>query len=147
MTPTKKSFFIQGPIASTLVAQVIDNHSSKTDIGAHTIFLGQVRSDLMEGKKVKAIDFQSYQALAEETIFQIKEAAFQKFQLTCLHIYHSLGEVQAGQLCFFVFVSSKHRTTLFEACSSIVSEIKNNVPIWGKELFDDNTHKWKVNKQ
>jgi molybdopterin synthase catalytic subunit len=62
-----------------------------------------------------------------------------------MHIYHSIGTVNVGEICLFVFVSSPHRTTVFDALEFIVEEIKANVPVFGKEIFEDNSHQWKVN--
>jgi molybdopterin synthase catalytic subunit len=62
-----------------------------------------------------------------------------------MHIYHSIGKVKAGEICLFVFVSSKHRKDAFDACRDIVEQIKANVPIFGKEIFDDETFVWKEN--
>ena len=45
---TPKNIFIQGAITTAFIAHSIQKHSSKTDIGAHSIFLGQVRKDLIE---------------------------------------------------------------------------------------------------
>jgi molybdopterin synthase catalytic subunit len=62
-----------------------------------------------------------------------------------MHIYHSLGIVKAGEICLFVFVSSSRRKVVFKALEYIVEEIKAQVPVFGKELFEDETHQWKVN--
>jgi len=141
-----RKVFVNGAITPQFIADCIAKHSTKTTIGAHDIFLGQVRSDVIDGKTVQAIDYSSYEEMAEEKFHLIRETAFSKFNLTCLHIYHSLGMVKAGEISLFVFVSSKHRNDAFDACRWIVKEIKANVPIWGKEIFADNTHAWKENK-
>lgn len=83
--------------------------------------------------------------MANEKFHEIREAAFKKFDLTCMHIYHSLGNVKAGEICLFVFVSSKRRKEVFPAIEYIVNEIKAHVPIFGKEVFEDASHQWKVN--
>ena len=62
-----------------------------------------------------------------------------------MHIYHSLGIVQAGDICLFVFVSSPRRNVVFKALEYIVEAIKADVPVFGKEIFEDDTHQWKVN--
>lgn len=145
-TEKKHRVFVQGDISPTFIADAIAKHSHKTNIGAHDIFLGQVRSDLMDNKLVNAIEYSCYESMAEEIFHQIRESAFGKFKITCMHIYHSVGVVSAGKICLFVFVSAGHRAEAFEACRWIVEEIKKSVPIWGKELFEDNTHVWKENK-
>lgn len=142
---TKKNSFIEGPIAPNFIAEAIQKHQSKTDIGAHAIFLGQVRKDCIDSKEVQEIDYSCFKELAEEKIFEIREAIFEKFELSCLHIYHSLGTVAAGELCLFVFTSSKHRKMAFDACEELVERIKKEVPIWGKEIFKDASHQWKEN--
>ncbi len=141
-----KKVFVAGPISPEKIATSIANHQSKTNIGAHSIFLGQVRADEINDKRVYAIDYSAYEEMAEKVFHTIREAAFAKFDLTCMHIYHSLGEVKAGEICLFVFTSSAHRQAATEACSYLVEEIKGKVPIYGKELFEDDTHQWKVNQ-
>ena len=141
----KHKVLVNGPISPQFIADSIAKHATKTSIGAHDIFLGQVRSDAIENKIVQAIEYTSYEDMAEEKFHEIRESAFAKFDLTCMHIYHSMGKVKAGEICLFVFVSSKHRAMAFDACRYIVEEIKANVPIWGKELFQDDTYVWKEN--
>ena len=141
----KKSSFIQGPIPATFIGDSIAKHQSKTSIGAHQIFLGQVRADEMEGKKVVAIDYSAYETMAENSFYEIREAAFAKYELTCLHIYHSLGFVKAGEICLFVFVSAPRRKVTYQALEFLVEAIKEKAPIFGKEIFEDETHTWKKN--
>ena len=141
----KHTVFITGPVSPQFIANSIAKHSAKTTIGAHDIFLGQVRSDVIEHKTVQAIEYSAYEEMAEERFDEIRESAFAKFELTCMHIYHSIGKVKAGEICLFVFVSAKHRASAFDACRYIVEEIKTNVPVWGKEIFEDETFIWKEN--
>ena len=140
-----KSVFIQGAISSEFIGESIAKHQTKTSIGAHNIFLGQVRADVIDNKTIAAIEYTAYEDMANVKFHEIRETAFEKFELTCMHIYHSLGNVKAGEICLFVFVSSPHRKTVFEALEFIVEEIKAKVPVFGKEIFEDNTHQWKVN--
>lgn len=141
-----KNVFVPGAISAEFIAQSIAKHQIKTGIGAHNIFLGQVRADKIEGKTVKAIEYTAYEEMANAKFHQIREAAFEKFELTCMHIYHSLGLVNSGEICLFVFVSSPRRKNVFDALEYIVEEIKARVPVFGKEIFEDSTHQWKVNR-
>lgn len=140
-----KKVFIEGPISSDFIAQSIAKHQSKTSIGAHNIFLGQVRADVIDDKKVAAIEYTCYEALANEKLHEIREEAFEKFDLICMHIYHSIGAIKSGEVCFFVFVSSKRRKEVYAATEWIVNAVKDRTPIFGKELFEDDSHQWKVN--
>lgn len=140
-----KNIFVQGAISPDKIAHSIANHSSKTDIGGHSIFLGQIRADQKEGGNVIGIEYTAYEEMALEKAFEIREAIFAKYPLTCMHIYHSLGEVKTGELCLFVFTSSKHRKEAMDACDELVERIKTELPIWGKEILDTDAHVWKVN--
>lgn len=140
-----KNVFIKGAITSEFIADSIAKHQSKTNIGAHNIFLGQVRADEIDGKAVSAIEYSAYEGMANKKFHDIREATFEKFNLTCMHIYHSLGAVKTGEICLFVFVSSPRRKAVFEALEYVVEAIKADVPVFGKELFEDESHQWKVN--
>ena len=140
-----KNIFVQGAVSPFFIAESIQQHSNKTNIGAHSIFLGQVRNDLIDTKKVMAIEYTAYEAMALEQMDLIREDIFEKYALTCMHIYHSLGPVNAGEICLFVFTSAKHRKDAINACEEVVERIKKELPIWGKELFDDHGYQWKKN--
>jgi molybdopterin synthase catalytic subunit len=141
-----KNIFVQGAIDPSFIANSILSHRDKTDIGAHSIFLGQVRADELDGKKVVAIDYSCYEEMALEKAAQIREDIFGKYPLTCMHVYHSMGKVSSGEICFFVFTSSQHRRAALDACAEVAERIKAEVPIWGKEYFEDETYQWKQNK-
>jgi molybdopterin synthase catalytic subunit len=141
-----KNIFIEGPISPAKIGESIAHHQSKTKIGAHALFLGQVRADTVEGKTVEAIEYTAQTEIANQVCHEIREEAFSQYELSCMHIYHSLGVVKKGEICFFVFVSSGHRTPVFDSLSELVNKIKARVPVFGKELFEDQTHQWKVNQ-
>lgn len=143
---TIKNIFIEGAISPSKIAESITAHQSKTGIGAHDIFLGQVRADVIDGRTVTAIEFTAQKDMANAVCHDIREAVFEKFDLSCMHIYHSIGTVNTGELCLFVFVSGAHRKVVFEALPYLVDAIKAKLPIFGKELFEDATHQWKVNQ-
>ena len=142
---TPKNIFVQGPISPEKIANSIANHATKTDIGGHSIFLGQVRADQVDGKTVRAIEYTRYEDMSLEKMHEIREAIFSKYDLSCLHVYHSLGTVEVGEICLFVFTSSKHRKAAMNACDELVERIKAELPVWGKEILDTEGHLWKVN--
>lgn len=141
-----KNIFTQGAISPAFIADSIAKHSTKTEIGAHDIFLGQVRADEINGQRVKAIEYTAYEEMALEKMHVIREAIFEKYPITCMHIHHSLGTITAGEICLFVFTSSPHRKAAIEACNEVVERIKAELPVWGKEIFEDASHQWKVNQ-
>ncbi len=141
-----KNIFVEGAIPASLVADSIQKHNSMTDIGGHSIFLGQVRADTHDGKGTVAIEYTAFEELALEKMYEIRESIFAKYPIKCMHIHHSLGKVLAGEICLLVFTSSSHREAAISACTELVELIKGELPIWGKELFENNSYQWKVNK-
>jgi len=145
MSKPVKNIFVQGAVMPAFIADSIAKHAARKDIGAHSIFLGQVRADILEGKAVAAIEYTAYEDLALQKMHEVREEIFDKYSLTCMQVHHSLGEVKAGEICLFVFTSSKHRKIAIDACAEVVERIKAELPIWGKEIFEDATYQWKAN--
>jgi molybdopterin synthase catalytic subunit len=146
MSKLTKNIFVDGAITASFISDSIQKHSVKTTIGGHSIFLGQVRADLIDNIKVTAVEYTAYEEMANEQMHQIREAIFEKYQLTCMHVYHSLGRIAAGEICLFVFASSPHRKAAIDACEETVERLKAELPVWGKEILEDETHQWKVNR-
>ena len=140
-----KNCFRECTITSDFIGNSIAKHQVKTNIGAHQIFLGQVRKDEIDGKFVAGIDYTAHEEMANKAFHDIRETAFEKFDLTCMHIYHSKGVVRTGEICLFVFASSKHRKEAQKAVEFLVEEIKSKVPIFGKEILEDESFVWKEN--
>jgi molybdopterin synthase catalytic subunit len=141
-----KNIFKEGAIDPMFISESIAKHSAKKKIGAHGIFLGQIREDVVDGKPVSAIEYTAYEEMALEKMHRIREEIFAKYDLTCMHVYHSLGTIRAGEICLFVFTSSKHRLAAMESCNELVERIKKELPVWGREIFEDDSHQWKVNR-
>lgn len=141
-----RTVFVQGPVTPAFIADSLTKHAAKHNIGAHSMFMGQVRADVLEGGTVAAIEYEAYEDMANQTFHTIREDAFARFDLTCMHIYHSLGRVNTGEISLFVFTSSAHRRPAIEACDYIVERIKKEAQVWGREVLDSGDAVWKVNK-
>lgn len=142
-----KDIFVEGAIPASFIAESIAKHATRKDIGAHEIFLGQVRADALGDLCVIAIDYSAYREMALERMTGLREDAFVKWPaMTCLHVHHSLGRVEAGELCFMVFASAPHRRDAREAVAYVVDRVKSELPIFGKEILSDSSHTWKTNK-
>jgi molybdopterin synthase catalytic subunit len=140
-----RNIFVRGAIKPDFIAESISRHNTKMEIGAHSIFLGQIRADTIENRSVVAIDYTAYEEMANQQMSIIREDIFAKHNLTCMHVYHSLGRVAAGEISLFVFTSAPHRKEAIDACEETVEKIKKELPVWGKEILSDETHKWKEN--
>lgn len=84
--------------------------------------------------------------MVEESVAKIRETLFSKFpDVKSIAIFHSTGIVRAGEISLLVMVSAGHRREAIDACSLAVEMIKENLPVWKKEIFDDGTGRWKEN--
>ncbi|MFA5815371.1 MAG: molybdenum cofactor biosynthesis protein MoaE [Bacteroidales bacterium] len=136
-------YLIEGPIPAAFVSREISDHHSKTSAGAHAFFLGQVRDDQVDGKRVTGIEYSAYDTMVDTVVQAIKDQLFEKFSdLICLHIHHSTGLVQSGEISLVVMVSSGHRKQSFAALEKCVELIKEKLPVWKKEFFADGTSRW-----
>lgn len=142
---TESNIFIQGPITGEYITAIIQQFSLNTAIGAHSIFLGQVRRDETNGSQVAAIEYTTHAEMALEKFHEIKASLFEKYALAGLTIYHSLGKVKAGEICFFVLAVSSHRAEAIAACSEAVERVKSELPVWGRLILENATVQWKEN--
>lgn len=138
------NYLTDGPVSQKIITLLIEKMGGKTDSGGHTIFLGQVRADVIDGLKVKAIEYTAYIELVNVEAEKIKKTIFSEFaDVNSIEIVHSTGIVYAGEISLLVFVSAGHRHQAMQACSKTVELIKVNLPVWKKEIFEDDSHKWK----
>ena len=108
------------------------------------MFLGQVRADEIDGKKVRAIEYSAYVELVNVEVEKIiKSILSEHANVRSVDIIHSTGVVRAGEISLLVFVSAIHRHQAMQACSMAVELIKENLPVWKKEIFEDESHLWK----
>lgn len=140
----KKNYLTDGPISHDLILSLVDRMSEKSDAGGHTFFLGQVRADKADGKTVKAIEYSAYEGMVEAEADKIQRSVLEEFtDVKSIDIIHSTGTVKAGELSLLVTVSAGHRKQAIEACSRTVELIKERLPVWKKEVFEDDSHTWK----
>ncbi len=142
-----REYLVDGPIKPDLIGKYIGLLSSSKEAGAHSVFVGQVREDLVEGKKVIAIEYSAYNDMVAIEAEKIRKVTFDAFSdVHNIEIIHSTGTVRAGEISLFVIVTSGHRDQAIRACRHIVEMIKIEYPVWKKEILDDDSHRWKENK-
>jgi molybdopterin synthase catalytic subunit len=138
---------IEGPVPPSAVAEIIAKVGTNTECGAHSLFVGQVRRDEVEGKSVKAIEYSAYLEMVITEADKINKTIFSEFDdVKNLEILHSKGLVRAGEISLLVMASAGHRTQAFSACARAVDLIKGRLPIWKKEIFEDESGRWKENE-
>ncbi len=141
-----KNCLVNGPVTLKEMAPLFEMMSVKSKAGGHSVFMGQVRADESDGKTVKAIEYSAYEAMVKGEADKIKAEILSEFaDVQSVDILHSIGVVNAGELSLFVLVSAGHRQQAIQACSKSVELIKERLPVWKKEIYEDYSHIWRQN--
>ena len=104
--------------------------------GGIALFVGTVRNKT-QNKVVTLLDFSTYKTMAIKEIEKITNAALNDFDILKIAIHHAEGELQIGSIPVIIAVSSPHRKAAFAACQFAIDTLKETVPIWKKEYFED----------
>lgn len=134
--------FMDGPLSSLLVSQLIDEHQKQLSTGAYTIFCGQVRADSVEMQMVTGIEYSIYESMAYKILREQVEQLIEQYKVQTITIIHSKGFVAVGGLSVVLFISSTHRKQALEAQQALLPIIKFEVPIWKKEILQDASIRW-----
>lgn len=124
-----------------LTDQVLSKSQCETLIedpmaGGHVVFIGTVRNHTSD-KTVLYLDFEAYRPMAEKEMRKIAERALEKFDIMHIVIHHRTGKLEIGDIPVIIAVSSAHRKEAFQACEFCIDTLKETVPIWKKEYFED----------
>jgi len=106
------------------------------DCGGVDIFIGTVRN-ATAGKKVLRLEYEAYESMALKEMHKIADEASRKWPVENMVIHHRTGVLQIGDAAVVIAVSSPHRAAAFEACRFTIDTLKQTVPIWKKEIFED----------
>jgi len=109
---------------------------NKSGNGGICTFTGTVR-DNAEGKGVLHLEYDAYPAMAEKKLAEIASEIKDKWGLEDVSIVHRIGKLEIGEAAVVIAVGAPHRKEAFAACQYAIDRIKEYVPIWKKEYFED----------
>jgi len=104
--------------------------------GGIDVFIGTVRN-ATKGKAVIRLEFEAYEAMAVSEMEKIASQAQEKWPVQKILIHHRVGVLDVGEVPVIIAVSAAHRAAAFDACRFIIDTLKQTVPIWKKEVFED----------
>jgi len=108
--------------------------------GAVVTFQGAVRNRTGE-HDVTHLDYEAYDGMAQRVLQQVGEEAEARWPGVRVAVAHRTGRVEVGEVSVVIAVSSPHRDAAFEACRYVIERLKQDVPIWKKEV-DTNGEAW-----
>ena len=120
----------------TLDPERITSRVRKETNGAVVTFLGTTRNNF-EGKPVLTLEYEAFEEMALKKMEEIRQELQAQFCIEDIAICHRIGSVYIGEISLVVAVASPHRKEAFLACHQAVDRVKEIVPIWKKEVFED----------
>jgi molybdopterin synthase catalytic subunit len=111
--------------------------------GGIDVFLGMTRAETdREGRELVALDYEAYAAMAEKQLRELAKRAREKWPVVKLAILHQTGRVRLGEASVVIAVATPHRADAFEACRWLIDQLKVDVAIWKKEVWEGGTGTW-----
>jgi molybdopterin synthase catalytic subunit len=121
------------PLSERTVAQAVDDPGA----GALTLFSGVVRNQT-GGRRVKFLEYEAHGPMALAKMREIGRAIRERWPVVSrIALVHRIGRLEIGESSVMIAVSSPHRAEAFEACRFAIDTLKETVPIWKKEHFED----------
>ncbi len=120
----------------TIDEQAVIELVRSENCGGLSVFVGTVRNQT-KGKAVVRLEFEAYESMALKKMQEIAEQARTRWQTDQIAIYHRVGVLGLGETAVVIAVSTPHRKAAFEACEFLIDTLKQVVPIWKKEIYQD----------
>jgi MoaE-MoaD fusion protein len=130
--PIKRFIMTRDPISESDVTELV----SIPEAGAIVTFLGTVRNTA-RGRTVLSLDYEAYPPAAEKMLEQIGDEIRDRWGIQHTAIIHRFGHLGIGEASVAIAVASAHRADAFDACRYAIDRIKEIVPIWKKEFYED----------
>ena len=110
---------------------------SAPDRGGITLFAGTVRGVTGE-VTTDYLEYEAYAEMAEPALAKIAAEAQARWpEITAVSVVHRVGRLEVGDIAVAVAVAASHRRDTFDACRYIIDRIKQDAPIWKKEVGMD----------
>ncbi|MFF3024510.1 molybdenum cofactor biosynthesis protein MoaE [Gottfriedia sp. NPDC057948] len=125
-------------VNTPIVVEEVSDKVKSRNAGAITVFIGTVR-ELTKGKKTLSLEYQAYESMAVKKLAQIGDEINGKWPEAIVAITHRVGRLEISDIAVVIAVSSPHRKVAYEANEYAIERIKQIVPIWKKEFWEDGT--------
>jgi molybdopterin synthase catalytic subunit len=109
--------------------------------GAVCTFLGTVR-EITADRRTVALSYEAYPEMALKKLAELETEARRRWPIIELALIHRVGELDLGEVSVVVAVSCPHRHDSFDACRWLIDTLKDVVPIWKKEDWEDGGQEW-----
>jgi molybdopterin synthase catalytic subunit/molybdopterin converting factor small subunit len=106
------------------------------EAGAIATFVGTTRVRSRD-RTVLHLDYEAYEGMAEQVMAEIADALKERYDVLEIAIHHRTGRVEIGEASVVIAVSAEHRQDALAACKDAIDTLKQTVPLWKKEVYED----------
>ena len=135
-TPTRVSHVSDQPLDVSALEGAVEH----SEAGARVVFRGVVRNH-DGGRPVVRLEYQAHPS-AEQVLADVVGEFAALDGVLGVAASHRVGALEVGDLALVVAVSCAHRREAFQICAKLVDEIKDRLPVWKRQVFDDGTDEW-----
>jgi molybdopterin synthase catalytic subunit len=130
---------LESPLNVAAAVEFVTDSSA----GGIDVFLGTTRAEKSAlGQNLIALDYEAYPEMAQSRLNDLANRARERWPIIKLAILHRTGRVKIGEPSVIIGVSTPHRAESFAACQFLIDQLKVDVPIWKKEVWEDGTGSW-----
>lgn len=124
----------------------LTNFVTSPSCGAVSVFIGTTRNNF-DGKKVLQLEYEAYIPMAKKKMVEICQQIRKSWSIEKIAMEHRIGVVPVAEASIIIAISSPHRKESLEAVQYAIDMVKAVVPVWKKEIYEDDMSEWKENKE
>jgi molybdopterin synthase catalytic subunit len=136
--PVQRFAITSAPLLVERLAAELEQSARHTGEGCGGLctFVGVVRAT-HKGRRVRYLEYEAFAPLAMKTLERIAAEIDEEWPLTSIAMHHRIGRLEVGEASVAIAAASAHRAAAFQACRYAIERIKQILPVWKHEFFDD----------
>ena len=128
-------------VSEAIDCRAIIDEVTGEDRGAVLTFAGTVRNTNL-GRTVRSIDYHAYESMARKELEKLELETAGRWPGVKIRIVHRIGRLDLGEASVFLAAAGAHRDESFAALRHAIDRLKENAPVWKRELYEDGSEAW-----
>ena len=128
-------------VSEAIDCRAIIDEVTGEDRGAVLTFAGTVRNTNL-GRTVRSIDYHAYESMARKELEKLELETADRWPGVKIRIVHRIGKLDLGEASVFIAAAGAHRDESFAALRHAIDRLKENAPVWKRELYEDGSEAW-----
>lgn len=137
MTLVMRAAMTDHPIFLAEHEELVGHQSAGAVVG----FVGVIR-DHDGGRRVVRLEYSAHPSAAQVIADVVAEVAEQCSGVRAIAVSHRIGVLHIGEAALVAAVAADHRRAAFTTCAQLVDTIKERLPVWKHQFFDDGSDEW-----